>query len=285
MGPYLDAQLDLFLDNGPSELERELINALSQHRFEAARTALDSLMTIYPQRDDLQAFATLIREGYALFDFSLEPRTYLTRLECQLIPQSRVLGPLAPVFLKPLWQRLAQRLHGQPFETTQPHLHSSYAALQAGDWSAVRSAIEREPGWQTRPPLVAWRMEAALQLAEHSVALGTLCRLCWVFPEELEATFEPMLTRWFDIDYREFRDLEVELSLVDFPAWYALRHQRTLPIPPDLTGHGAAETAMAVNGVLTEFPGTPDADARRRLRQSHPTLFRLFMAQRRLQSR
>ena len=285
MVPCLDAQLDLFLDNGPSELERELINALSQHRFEAARTALDSLMAIHPKREDLRTFASLIREGHALFNLSLEPRAYLKRLECRLTPESRVLGPLGPVFLKPLWRRLAHRLHGQPFETAQPHLHSSYAALQAGDWVAVRSAIEREPGWQVHPPLVAWRLASAMQLTEHSVALGTLCRLCWVFPEEVAATLDPVLARWFDVDYREFQDLDVELSLVDFPAWYALRHQRTLPIPQDLTGHRAAETATAVNRVLTELPGTPDADARRRLHQSHPMLFRLFMAQRRLQSR
>jgi len=285
MTEYPSEQLDLFLDSGPSELERELTTALIAHRFKAARVALDSLMAVHPSRDEWQAFTVLVREGEALCTRALEPAEYLERLESRIMPACPVLGRRARAFLQPLWQNLARRLQDQRFQTSAPHCHASYAAMQAGEWGVVRSTIEREPEWHGQPLLLARRLEAAQQLGEQDLALEMLCRLCWVFPSEVDARLEFVLTRWFDVDYSAFRDLEVDLSIVDFPAWHALRRHRLLPVAQDLATHNAARTATAINDVLTEPPGTPNVDARHRLQNSHPTLFRLFMAQRRLELR
>ena len=279
MNQYTPRQLDLFLDGGPARHENDLISALAEHDFTASAQALQRLAAARPNHAGLSRFHTLIREGRVLHERPQEPEHYLELLNRRVEPAAGVLGRRAAEFLDPFWRRLAELLEGRPFDPDAPECHESYAAGRIGDWSTVAESVERESGWRNTPALVGRRLNAASHLGEAIVALESLCRLCWDFPGEAPRYLEQNTS--FGHEYRAFEALDDALRVTDFPAWYALRSRRRLPLLDDTRNTIAPPVAAAVNALLEESPG-PDVPARRRLRQCHPALFEVYMSTRRM---
>lgn len=280
MNQYTPRQLDLFLDGGPARHEHDLIGALAERDFAASTQALQRLAAARPNHPGLSRFHTLIREGRVLHESSLEPTHYLELLERCVVPAAGVLGRRAAEFLDPFWSRLAELLDGRPFDPGAPECHESYAAGRVEDWSTVARSVDRETGWRKAPALVGRRLNAASHLGEATTALEALCRLCWDFPAEAPRYLGQNAS--FGHEYRAFEALDDALRVIDFPAWYALRSRRRLPLLDDTRNTTAPAVAAAVNALLEESPGIPDVPARLRLRKCHTALFEVYMSMRRM---
>ncbi len=273
------AQLDLFRDGAATGIERDLVLALCEQRFEAAGRALARLEAAEPNRRHLASFATLVHDGRALWGQTDDPADCLQRLESDLAPAAMALGARRRDYLHAFWHHLTLLLDAHPYSADTPCLHASYAAGQAGDWEAARKAVEDEAGWERHPVLVARLMEANGHLGEHAPALEALCRLCWDFPETAANHLIDDLS--FADAHQAFQALDTELPVDDFPAWYALIYQRRLPNLTALRNETAPKLVRVVNAVLMERAGDPDVTARRELQHCHATLFDCFMALRR----
>lgn len=270
-------QLDLFADGRLAGVERDLAVALCEHRFHAAAQSLKRLQAKRPGYTRVGPYAVLLDEGQRFQQEWYGAERALACLESTLVPAAAVLGEgRAARFLAPLWQGLARRLHDHPFDAARPKLHASYAYARIGEWAAVRASVEQVPGWRCQPDLLARQLDAAARLGAAQATTESLCRLCWDFPHHAErylCAAGPLQNFFW-----RFVDIDVDLAVTEFPAWYALTQAVSLCVPPDVRNRKAQQVAALVNRLIAEPTGAPAIDARRQLSLLHRGLFAIFMA-------
>ena len=264
-------QLDLFLDNPQTAARNRLVDALHGGDAAAAAEALEQLQAAGAGHTELTAAETLVdaldwpgdeppaaAEGLAFIETRLQPAA------------TELLGRRATDFLRRYWSRLADSLDPARFDPTQPRLHPSWLALQAGDWAGVVEAARAVPGCWQEPVLLARLAEAGIALGDRGLALTSLDELCW----HDAATAEQWLRTCRDAAIAPLRerfwDLEPELDIALFPAWLALHlptpEPATAPEPWEQPARQAYTTARALRD------HKDDTDLRKTLHAQCPAL-------------
>jgi len=273
-------QLDLFEDSRHTVLVSYLREALADRRTGETRRLLAELRREAPRDPTTDAFQRLADAQAALGEPVSDPSAELVRLERTLEPAARmVLAGAAGDYLAAHWRRLAQALRAAPFDPHRPHLHRTFAAARAGDWEAVRTGVEAEPGWREQPVLVRRRAQAGEALGARAGALEDWYRLCWDFPAQAAEALAA--SQLLAADWARFEMLDPPLETEDFPAWLALRG-RTRGRRPENVRNTAALRAMEIAEELharRRVPPERETLARRRaLRELNPRLFERYMA-------
>src|SRR6184192_1286703 len=169
-------QGDLFLDSARTLALEALHRALAEHRFDAARTALERLSELPDTQGLVEDYHRLIR---AAGPCSTPPAERLRELEEDLVPLAvRTLGARARDYVAPLWAQLAERLEGRSFTPSCPNLHASYAHAQAQAWNKVALAIEAELDARAHPLLLVRLAEAYARQSRREAARRLWTRLC-----------------------------------------------------------------------------------------------------------
>ena len=272
-------QGDLFLDSARTLALEALHRALAEHRFDAARTALERLSELPDTQGLVEDYHCLIR---AAGPCSTPPAERLRELEEDLVPLAvRTLGARARDYVAPLWAQLAGRLEGRLFTPGWPNLHASYAHAQAQAWNKVALAIEAELDARAHPLLLVRLAEAYARQSRREDARRLWTRLCWEHPQTAAQTLarapgdEGIAQRW-----REFISVDVELPPEDFPAWLLIADlaQRS-HVPPALAPD--THTGRAYTAVYQLVSTDGEMTARAALHGLRPDLLKIFLDRRR----
>jgi hypothetical protein len=209
-----------------------------------------------------------------------------------LVPAARrLLGTDAAIFLQPLWQTLAAAAASLTFDGTHPHAHVGWLCQQYGDWTAVRAAVEAEPGWAAQPLLHYWLGLARQHLGEPEAAIRLWLPLCWMDPA-LFARHAPTLPNvtlrdgWAAFEragtFGESPD-DTAQPATWFPAWLLVRHRglahlfQAAEIPDAGTGAQVFRALLAL--LPLERHGLSDEliAQRRALQRLSPAFFGYYM--------
>lgn len=276
-------QMDLFMDAVGVNLANNIVLALTNRDFKAARRLLDQLYATEPGNARLGGLEQLLESAENLHNPVSEPEKELEFLQQYLIPLAEdLLGTGSRHYLTPIWGRLTKIFSTFSFNPFQPLQHSSYTAMQMEDWDAVRSHVEKECDWQRQPELLQRHIIACRRLRLEDVALFSWFFLCWNFPDQAEEFVERTTGEWLRW-WNEFIDLEPELPHHDFPSWLLLR----LPVLPQwfmdqglMRSPVVPQTFMLCLRILTKSQAVLDSEMieiRRRLQKERPTLFEHYM--------
>lgn len=296
-GPALQGrQLDLFLDSRDAFLVHEVVASLLARDPAQAERALRRVREEIPSHPDLPALALLVAE---LHPPPPPPATHagltavIDGLQQSLAAAARrLLGPEdGATFLRPSWEALAAVAVALPFDAAYPRAHRSWLCQQCGDWTAVRAAVEADPGWDASA-LLRYRLGLAMfHLGDREAAIRLWLALCWLDPalfERYAATLPSPILRegWHAFEaavpVEEWLDDKTDAACW-FPAWLLLRHRALIH-----TFRGdavpAAGTASHVFRLLLsllrlEAQGLSDVVVRERraLQQLSPGFFRYYM--------
>lgn len=215
-------QMDLFFDAGASNLTNGITLALSQGDIAEARRLLEQLYDVQPDNTKINDLEILVK-------YAEQPMGTNRDIDAELDYLQNQLGALAKAhlanqsrgYLIPQWRRLTAALSKQTFDPQRPRLHASYTAIHAMDWHGVKQAIEKEPQWRVQPELLLRHVQACTRLWQNADAVVSWFYLCWQFPEDAHIDAakadRDLKEAWLD-----FLELEPELPVEAFPAWYLL---------------------------------------------------------------
>ena len=276
-------QMDLFMDAAGTNLANDIVLALSGRDSKAARRLLDQLYATEPGNVRLGGLERLLEAAEYLDRPVTEPEVELEVLQQELLPLAEdLLDSGSRHYLAPQWRRLTNAFSPFSFNSVQPPLHSSFTAIQAEDWAAVLTHVEKEADWQRQPELLQRHIIACRRLRLEDDALGNWFILCWKFPDQAEVLGERTTAEWWRW-WNEFIDLEPELPNREFPAWLLLQLpglQKRYESQGALYSTEAPPSFRLLLGILSGPKGELDAETiemRRRLKTENPALFEHYM--------
>jgi hypothetical protein len=233
-------QLDLFFDNPVVVLTNGIVRSLTARNQGETQRQLDRLYAQAPNHAELAAFDRLLAALRHLDSPIDDPRQELEFLLDITPAAKRLLGWESRDLLAPLWRQLADALGSQAYSIAEPNLHSSFALVQAQDWSAASEAVRGEPQWWLHVPLCLRLAQSSFYQQRRSDALQAWFHVCWRAPDEAAAALDNRRQPDTGISalWRRFLDSEEELTpglspasgaaepvltAADFPAWLLLR--------------------------------------------------------------
>lgn len=224
-------QLDLFMDNIGNNLANDVLNALSNRDPAQARADIEQLMRNDPLHPKIEPLLLLIEAAES------NPPLHkgeLERLDREIAPLARdLLGRSANDYLIPLWRRIAESLEQNPIGTDDPQHHASNYWALAGNADMALDAVETLPDWRNRPELLIRHAAAQAKLRQQTEALLDLFRLCWAFPDHIDAAIRQM-DGLYQHPWSRFRDDDCDLDARDFPAWLLIHYPRQAePLSPE----------------------------------------------------
>jgi hypothetical protein len=289
-------QLDLFVDGRDAVLVYEVLKALVGRDPERTDAALRRLREEHPAHADLPALGLLADTLRITPPSPLTPGTLAAvvgHVERAVVPATRrLLGPDAMRFVRPVWETLAGAAAGLPFDDEHPFAHRAWLAQQYGDWTAVRSAVEREQDWATKPLLRQWLGLALHHSGEPARGLALCLSLCWVDPDVFarHAPASPSATirdgweafeRASPVDEVLSRD---EHPATWFPPWLVLRHRGLVHVFREDEIPETGSAARVLRHLLSLLPlegHVPTEEVvrkRRTLQQLSPAFFAYYLA-------
>lgn len=285
-------QMDLFFDNPVSALTNGIVRALAAGNAPDAQRQLDRLYSIAPNHSDLAGYdrllATLHRLGQPIADTQQELNFLLDTMPTA----KRLLGGQWRELLAPLWRQLADALEGQPFSSTQPQLHRSFALSQAQDWAGVSACVLKETDWWRQPTLCLQLAQSGAFQHRRVESLTGWFALCWHAPRAAaEAMSKPqqpdagIAKAWHEFlaseDALADDDLEdATLTPEDFPAWMLLHEPglaRQMNMDLAQTQSAGEEHYRCVHRWLEARRAQKKDEElaqRKALQSAHPLLFR-----------
>ena len=277
--PTDEPQLDLFMDTSGSSLANGVVAALVGRDGTEARRLLDQLFDKDPGNNRLGGLERLVEAAEGGGVPAKDIATELELLEKEIEPLAReLLAAGSRDFLAPLWQRLGLALANLPFDPASPKLHASYMALRGEAWGQLRLLVEAEPDWQRQPPLLLRHAQACGALHQEIEEIGDWFRLCWDHPDQASHIKDDASPAW-RARWRDFLELEPELSVADFPAW-SLLHDPGLAKRLDADDRFLAGdlpeayklTAKLVVAAVEKDPVKEQIETRKQLQGLNPTL-------------
>jgi len=277
---------DLF-GNNADIIVNSLLSAIRQQNLYETEQLLKRLSREYPHHSRLSGFQQLLQAQKKLKTPVEDIQHDLNELRDIIHPlASKLLGTEAPGYLAPLWQRLAQALTGQRFDSENPQRHCSFVYSKALDWVGVREAIESESDWYQYPALAVRLAKALYFLNELENATEIWFYLFWQFPAEAEAAIEdsenPNVTlrnRW-----HIFEDMADQMKPTSFPAWMLLTDSRLIDYSfnyhlPVSSIHGKNYHALQQLLLLklSNMKKTRELDLRKLLKQTEPKLLKWYL--------
>ncbi len=288
--PQDQPQLDLFTDAPAANLVNGITQALIGRNTPEARRQLERLYDTAPDHIRLGELECLVNGAESLHTAVGNIADELQILQETLTPLAEsLLGKESRNLLIPLWRRLSNALHAQPYRASQPELHLSYTATRAMDWDAVNQAIEQESHWRTEPELLLRHAIASDYLQRQAAALQDWFLLCWQFPEQSNA-LETSSNHALRQQWISFLDLDPELSAQSFPAWLLIAEPgltRILPEPGTMSDQEETACPASYRTLYRlqqkrlhsqAAPGNKNGMALRvQLKQQTPVLFQYFL--------
>jgi hypothetical protein len=223
-----DSHPDLFSNNADIILNQLLAAFRAQNGSETERL-IQRLSKEHPTHSRLPNLRKLLEAQKKLKMPVTDILYELNEMQTTICPLAfKSLGARAPIYLGPLWQRLALALKGQNFNPETPKLHCSFVYSELRDWLSVRQAVENEADWHQYPSLVFRLTKALYFLNELESSLEIWFYFFWQFPAKAQTWIDkpenPNLAlqkRW-----RVFEDLE--LNPVSFPTWMLLTDSKLI---------------------------------------------------------
>ncbi|MCP3868640.1 MAG: hypothetical protein GY703_11200 [Gammaproteobacteria bacterium] len=278
--PAEQPQLDLFMDATGVSLANGVCGSLKERNYPEARRLLQRLFDTDPGHRQLGSLELLIEAAEGLSLPVEEVSSELNYLEQELAPLAGdVLESGSRDYLVPFWQRLFDVMAKAPFDSNQPGLHASYAALKLEAWELVKRSIEKERDWDRHCTLLRRYARACGRLRQYEAAAGCWFLLCWQFPDQADTLGTEAESIWRH-RWQRFLGLEPELDNRDFPAWSLLEQPGLVPqlrasridsckaMPPAYLA-----TAELVKAGTAAVPATELIEERRRLKELNPELF------------
>jgi hypothetical protein len=192
--------------------------------------------------------------------------------------------------LQPLWRDLARRAATLEFRAEHAEVHAAPLWLRAGDPAAAADAAAGISSWRRIPAPLAWVCEAAWQRDGLDACWGLLAELAWLAPARLDALLkrqvDPLLQRLRRRFDAVFEGDGGASDLAWFPAWLLTEKPALAALlgqaRPGLQTEAEAGMRLLLDLLHLERQGRQRdlADARRRLRDLQPSLFRAYMATR-----
>lgn len=181
-------QMDLFMDNTPTILENQVIEALADRRFREARDALEQLATLNQAHLRLGAMTDLINYGDHIQSEPLIALEALSAefdgLDCEVAPLAKeVLGSRQRDFLAFAWRRVADSFFAHPIKSSQAE-QCCYALAQIPDWQKLKELLDTQVALYQSPVLLQ-----SLASAYAHTRQDALYKLAWGilferFPEQ-----------------------------------------------------------------------------------------------------
>ena len=287
-------QLDIFNDSHDIMLQNDVIAALKQRDTQSGRQALATLATEYPAHALLTPMAKLL-------DTLTMPNTpfadhdaaagVVHEMETVVTPAAHAVfgANAAATWLAPIWHLLAEREACLPFQATQPKTHAAWPYLQGGEGAAAEAAVKSIASWRRIPATLSWMAQARCKQHGLLPAWPLLLELAWIdaaaFDDLAHRLDEPSLPKLLrEFDYAMDSDGTPDRAW--FPAWLltalpelATVFRDTQPggnKPPERAARLVAELlALEKQGRHTDLVAQ-----RKRLRDAHEGLYRLYMASR-----
>ena len=218
-------QMDLFMDSPITAVLNATVKALSQRNPDEADKQLRQLEEMDSSHPQIEILNVLLKAQRNLYQPVVDISDELETLEQKIVPLAEdVLKHEARDFLAQHWWKLSEVLQGIEFDSKTPKLHSSYTSAHAYDWSSVRTSIEWEDEWYQHPVLLIRHVKACTMLRDEPAAYLSVFRLCWHYPEQLDATFSGNTPSGLNQQWQFFEDNFDELDKESFPAWYLMSH-------------------------------------------------------------
>ena len=302
--PPPSQQLDIFAHSRDVMLRNDVLQALEQRDAPGARTAWLALADEFPTDPDLRSLDVLASALEQHRDTPLPDHEALAR-ERQLLTEDvaaaarRALGTAAgEAWLRPMWQALAARCAGLPFQASRADDHAAALWLRGEHWAQAALAVQGIESWRRIPAPLAWMVEARCRLGQLDESWALLAELAWLAPSRLDALLrrpiDPLLARMhkkfvsaFDNASDGALDSSGEsVDLAWFPAWVLTQ---TPALAPHLSlalhsQHSAAERGMRLllDLLSLERQGRHHdlVQRRRALRDLHAPLYAAYMATR-----
>ena len=286
-------QLDLFTHSRDLMLRNDVLHALLRNDAAAARAALATLADAYPHdgalpRLERLAAATEAVETDPLPDAAAAAAA-VAELEHELTPAAQqLLGAAdAEAWLRPRWQRLAQRAARLPFDAQQPELHAAALHLRAADWPAAADAAARIESWRRIPAPLGWMTEARWHRDGLDAAWPLLAELAWLAPARLDALLrrlpDPRLERLKRAFDAAFEGEGTADDLAWWPAWLLTEQPALAPLLgqalPGLQSPPERALRLLLDLLHLEAQGRQRdlPEARRRLRDLQPAIFAAYL--------
>ena len=279
------AQPDLFLDGAQTQLQNQLIDAISGRDDTVADDKLRQLAALDPEHWAIQHATVLIDALRATSaDRSDAARRRLETIENRWLPAaSALLRSGARDFLTPIWRDVGRALEGQGFESQDPKRHASWAYLNGLDWPNVKRTVLEVPNWESEPLLRTWLALAQWRLAEYRDANRSWFALCWHFPAHFEECVESptfpnaaLQRAWLEA---QDHDMDPPITPPWFPAWLLIEFPGfARSIGPS---GGASDAECAYDHLVALLSGhsdREDLDHRRALKDLHPDLLGHYLA-------
>jgi hypothetical protein len=280
--PLDQPQFDLFSDAPTTYLVNGVTQALKTLNASVARESLQRLCDSAPDHSQLGELERLVEALESLDHLLGDTETALQRLLTETGPLAeRHLKEASGALLVPLWRRLTDALQNNAFDPSRPNNHTSYTALQTGDWAVVRQAVENEAGWQGQSVLLERHATACANLGDQAAVLRCWYLICWQFPE-LEERLECCDDLTLQHGWQTFLDLEPELPTKDFPAWLLMTHPGLVRIAPQGDEEIPCPSSYrTLYSLLHDGERTTDDQRmalRTALKQQAPALFHHYLA-------
>jgi hypothetical protein len=287
-------QLDLFLDGRDVMLQNGVIAALRECDAQAARRALAAMTAEFPDHSLHEPMENLLS---ALLRPAVRHASHgdaagaLAAMDTAIVPAAhRVFGGKdAGTWLAPLWRSLASCVAHLAFDPAHPRTHAAALLLQCADGAAAETAVAGIPSWRRIPQPLAWMAQARFCQGGLEAAWPLLLELAWIDSRSFSATVqqipEPLLHKLVK-DFDAACEDEGAADRAWFPAWLLVTVPAVAWVIPQtqVCGNSAPERTarLAAELLALEKQGRhADLVARRkRLRDTHPALYTLYMSSR-----
>ena len=287
-------QLDIFNDSRDIMLQNDVIASLQRRDAQGGGQALTRLAAEYPAHAMLEPMAKLL-DALAMPDTPFADNdaaaSAVQEMEAVVTPAAHAVfgGKAATIWLVPKWRWLALRVAGLPFQATQPKTHAAWLYLQGGEGAAAEAAVKSVASWRRMPATLSWMAQARCMQHGLLSVWPLLLELAWIdsaafsdLAHRLDEPSLPKLLREFDAAM----DSDGTPDHAWFPAWLlaalpelATVFRDTQPggnKPPERAARLVAELlALEKQGRHTDLVAQ-----RKRLRDAHEGLYRLYMASR-----
>lgn len=288
------SQLDLFTDGHGTQLRNNVVNAILNCEFAAARTAVKELVTAIPT-EPLAGRAEIllqVEQFPGKIDDHGSLAALIERCDDEIVAAAgAALGQEARGWLcRHVWSTLAKTAAELSFNPDYPEAYAAALWLRSGEWIRADANIERIASWRRIPHPLQWKIRStAAQAGNLDAAWPMIFELAWMAP-----TMMPRLVN--DLDDQVLRNLMKEFGrTVDddagcTAAWFPAF---ALVVCPSLARHtpsarpakesDATRAFACVSTLLAlERQGSHHevAQERKRLQGLHEGLFLRYMATR-----
>ncbi len=275
-------QLDLFMDNSAQLAEHELLDALTERRFESAQKLLQVYAKLNSECPRLGGYQDLI--NYAMH-ISACPKLSADEIEDEwdglnnevTALAKEVLGALSRDYLAFAWRRLAINMAGIEFDGEKPELHISSALLQIPDYSQAIQVLNGDKALYTQPVLLLRLIQSYSKVHQYEHALINWCHLIELDSQLAESALDDCKDEQVRSLWSDFWEIKDDWSCELFPAYVFLKKPELLHLMQEFPELKNEATTAMKNLMLARLNADNEISARKNMKAINGFLLTLYL--------